>query len=147
MQSTTAGLSSREGGSIIVPGAPRAPDPNIIYPTSAPRSMMVAMVTRRQLLAAPAFLRARSGAAAERPNIIWILGDDLGCELGCYGDRSVRTPNLDRLAAEGTRFTQFHTTAPVCSASRSAFNVGLYQTTTGTQNHRSHRKDGYVLPQ
>src|SRR5437016_2588873 len=104
------------------------------------------MLTRRQILAAPAILRARPSAAADRPNIIWILGDDLGCELGCYGDRVVRTPRLDRLAAEGARFTQFHTTAPVCSASRSAFNVGLYQTTTGTQNHRSHRQDGYKLP-
>src|SRR5436190_1514700 len=102
------------------------------------------MLSRRHLLAAPAILRARP--AAERPNILWILGDDLGCELSCYGDRVVRTPNIDRLAEEGTRFTQFHTTAPVCSASRSAFNVGLYQTTTGTQNHRSHRQDGYRLP-
>jgi N-sulfoglucosamine sulfohydrolase len=104
------------------------------------------MLTRRQILAAPAFLRARSGTAADLPNIIWILGDDLGCQLGCYGDRLVRTPNLDRLAGEGVRFTQFHTTAPVCSASRSAFNVGLYQTTTGTHHHRSHRKDNYNLP-
>src|SRR5947199_7094031 len=104
------------------------------------------MLTRRQILAAPALLSARSSAAADRPNIIWILGDDLGCELSCYGDRVVRTPNLDRLAGEGARFTQFHTTAPVCSASRSAFNVGLYQTTTGTHNHRSHRQDGYKLP-
>jgi N-sulfoglucosamine sulfohydrolase len=104
------------------------------------------MFTRRQLLAAPALLRARSSAAADRPNVIWILGDDLGCELSCYGDRVVRTPHMDRLADEGTRFTQFHTTAPVCSAARSAFNVGLYQTTTGTEHHRSHRKDGYTLP-
>jgi N-sulfoglucosamine sulfohydrolase len=104
------------------------------------------MLTRRQLLAAPALLTARSSAAADRPNIIWILGDDLGCELSCYGDRVVRTPNLDRLASEGTRFTQFHTTAPVCSAARSAFNVGLYQTTTGAEHHRSHRTDGYHLP-
>jgi N-sulfoglucosamine sulfohydrolase len=93
----------------------------------------------------PAFIRAR-GAAAERPNVLWILGDDLGVELGCYGYRGVHTPNIDRLANEGARFTQFHTTAPVCSASRSAFNVGLYQTTTGTHNHRSHRQDGYKLP-
>ncbi len=94
----------------------------------------------------PNIIRARSGMAADRPNLIWILGDDLGVELGCYGYTGVKTPNIDGLAEQGTRFTQCHTTAPVCSASRSAFNVGLYQTTTGTQNHRSHRKDGYVLP-
>jgi N-sulfoglucosamine sulfohydrolase len=107
------------------------------------------MVDRRRFLLAsagfPALIRAR--AENDRPNIIWIIGDDLGNELSCYGDRTVRTPNIDRLAAGGTRFTQFHTTAPVCSASRSAFNVGLYQTTTGTEHHRSHRKDGYTLPE
>ena len=107
---------------------------------------------RRQFLAAtatgfPALIRSRSGAASDRPNILWILGDDLGAELSCYGYPFVHTPNMDRLATQGTRFTQFHTTAPVCSASRSGFNVGLYQTTTNTQNHRSHRKDGYQLPE
>ncbi len=101
-------------------------------------------LTRRNLWAAfgaPAILRA-----PKRPNIVWIIGDDLGAELGCYGYPLVRTPNMDRLAYEGVRFTQAFTTAPVCSSSRSAFNVGLYQTTTGTHNHRSHRKDGYTLP-
>lgn len=90
-------------------------------------------------------MRALSGSAGDRPNVLWILGDDLGCELGCYGAPIVRTPKLDRLAGEGVRFEHYHTTAPVCSASRSGFNVGLYQTTTGTQHHRSHRKDGYRL--
>ena len=73
-------------------------------------------MNRRQWISsamAPALLRARSGAAADRPNVLWILGDDLGCELGCYGYRGVSTPNIDRLANEGVRFTQFHTTAPV----------------------------------
>ncbi|HTM51011.1 MAG TPA: sulfatase-like hydrolase/transferase, partial [Bryobacteraceae bacterium] len=93
----------------------------------------------------PAIIRAR-GQSSGRFNVLWILGDDLGCEVNCYGYKGVRTPNIDRLASEGARFTQFHTTAPVCSASRSAFNVGLYQTTTGTHNHRSHRQDGYHLP-
>jgi N-sulfoglucosamine sulfohydrolase len=95
----------------------------------------------------PAIIQARSGSAADRPNILWIIGDDLGCELGCYDFPNVRTPHMDRLANEGVRFSQFHTTAPVCSASRSAFNTGLYQTTIGAHNHRSHRKDGYTLPQ
>ena len=94
----------------------------------------------------PAIVKAQSGSAAARPNIFWIIGDDEGIELSCYGDRVAKTPNIDRLANEGTRFTQFHTTAPVCSASRSGFNVGLYQIATGTHNHRSHRKDGYKLP-
>src|SRR5688572_9861917 len=92
-------------------------------------------------LAAPAML-----AADRRPNILWILGDDLGPQLSCYGHPLVKTPNIDRIANEGVRFEYCFTTAPVCSASRSAFNVGLYQTYTGTHNHRSHRTDGYRLP-
>ena len=89
----------------------------------------------------PAILKA-----AKRPNILWILGDDLGPQLGCYGEPLVRTPNMDRITNEGVRFTRAHTTAPVCSPSRSAFNVGLYQTFTGTHDHRSHRDDDYQLP-
>jgi hypothetical protein len=67
-------------------------------------------MNRRQFLstsavALPALIRCRTGSAADRPNILWIIGDDLGAELGCYGDRVVHTPNIDRLAAQGTRFT------------------------------------------
>ncbi|MBK9166801.1 MAG: sulfatase [Bryobacterales bacterium] len=97
--------------------------------------------------AAPAILTARMGSAADRPNIVWIFGEDMGPQLGCYGYPLVTTPNLDRLAREGARFDRAFTTAPVCSASRSAFNTGVYQTTTGTHHHRSHRKDGYRLPE
>ena len=105
-------------------------------------------MNRRQFFSTAAFPAIiRAGAAGDRPNVLWLIGDDLGCELGCYGDRVARTPNIDRVAGEGVRFTQFHTTAPVCSASRSGFNVGLYQTTTGTHNHRSHRQDTYRLPE
>lgn len=84
--------------------------------------------------------------AAERPNILWLIAEDLGPELGCYGTQQVWTPNLDRLASQGVRFTRAYTTAPVCSASRSAFMTGMYQTTIGAHNHRSHRDDGYCLP-
>lgn len=97
--------------------------------------------------AAPAWMGARSGSAADRPNVLWIIGEDLGPQLGCYGYPLVKTPNLDRLAGEGVRFTCAHTTGPVCSASRSAFNTGLYQTSIGAHHHRSHRKDGYELPE
>ncbi len=81
-----------------------------------------------------------------RPNILWLIGEDLGPELACYGTRQVWTPNLDRLAADGMRFTRAYTTAPVCSPSRSAFMTGMYQVTIGAHNHRSHRDDGYRLP-
>src|SRR5689334_16073809 len=81
-----------------------------------------------------------------RPNILWLIAEDFGPQLGCYGTKEVFTPNLDRLAADGVRYTRFFTTAPVCSPSRSAFMTGMYQTTIGAHHHRSHRDDGYVLP-
>lgn len=74
---------------------------------------------------------------AARPNILWIVTDDMGPELGCYGLTMMRTPNIDRLAAEGARFTRCFTTAPVCSPSRSAIMAGMYQTTINAHQHRS----------
>jgi N-sulfoglucosamine sulfohydrolase len=88
----------------------------------------------------------QAGYAADRPNILWLVAEDFGPELACYGTAQVASPNLDRLAARGVRYTHAYTTAPVCSASRSAFMTGMYQTTIGAHNHRSHRDDGYKLP-
>ena len=85
-------------------------------------------------------------AAPKRPNILWLIAEDFGVELGCYGAKEVWTPILDRLAADGVRYTHAYTTAPVCSPSRSAFMTGMYQTTIGAHHHRSHRDDGYHLP-
>jgi arylsulfatase A-like enzyme len=63
----------------------------------------------------------------KRPNFIFILADDLGwSDLGCYGHRQLKTPNLDRLAKEGTLFTQFYVNGSVCSPSRCAFMTGQY---------------------
>src|SRR4030042_743189 len=82
---------------------------------------------------------------ASRPNVLWLTGEVFCPELGCYGNKLVHTPNLDRLAAEGVRFTRAFVTAPVCSASRSAIATGMYQTSIGAHHHRSHRDDGYRL--
>src|SRR5579871_2683740 len=81
-----------------------------------------------------------------RPNFLWLIAEDLGPHLGCCGTKEVWTPNLDQLAAQGVRYTHCFTTAPVCSPSRSAFMTGMYQTTIGAHHHRSHRDDGYRLP-
>lgn len=78
--------------------------------------------------------------ADDRPNVVWIISDDLGPELGSYGYPGVETPNLDRLADEGARFTLAFSTAPVCSASRTAFQTGLYQTTVGGHHHDTRDK-------
>jgi arylsulfatase A-like enzyme len=90
--------------------------------------------------------RGPAARAADRPNVLWLVAEDFGPELGCYGTAQVWSPNLDRLAADGVRYTRAYTTAPVCSASRSAFMTGMYQTAIGAHNHRSHRDDGYRLP-
>lgn len=65
--------------------------------------------------------------AATPPNIIIIFADDLGYgDLGCYGHPSIRTPQLDRLAVEGLRFTDFYAAAAVCTQSRAALLTGRY---------------------
>jgi arylsulfatase A-like enzyme len=81
-----------------------------------------------------------------QPNILWLVAEDFGPHLGCCGTKEVWTPNLDQLSKDGVRYTRFFTTAPVCSPSRSAFMTGMYQTTIGAHNHRSHRDDNYQLP-
>lgn len=66
-------------------------------------------------------------SAAEKPNVILILADDLGySSLGCYGNNVVKTPNLDRLAAQGIRFTDAYAPASVCTPSRYALLTGEY---------------------
>ena len=66
--------------------------------------------------------------STKKPNIIFILADDLGYgDLGSYGQRLVKTPNLDQLAKEGTRFPQVYASAPVCAPSRSSLMTGLHQ--------------------
>lgn len=76
-------------------------------------------------------------ACAVPPNIVWILVDDMSAHFSCYGEENIRTPNVDKLAAEGTRFARAFVTAPICSISRSALITGCYQTSIGCQNHRS----------
>lgn len=66
--------------------------------------------------------------AAEKPNLIWVMADDLGYgDLGCYGQKVIQTPHLDRMAKEGLRFTQFYAGATVCAPSRSVLMTGQHQ--------------------
>lgn len=64
----------------------------------------------------------------ERPNILWIVAEDLSPYLPMYGDNTVETPNLSRLAAEGVVFDQFYAAAPVCAPARAAIALGMYPT-------------------
>src|SRR6188508_201150 len=81
-------------------------------------------------IASLALLCGRSSAAT--PNIVIIYADDLGYgDLGCYGSPVIRTPNLDRMAAEGLRFTDFYSGAEVCTPSRAALLTGRYAVRSG----------------
>ncbi len=90
-------------------------------------------LSRRNLLAGAAGTLAfatadRIAAQGAKPNIVFILADDLGfADVSCYGQRDYTTPNIDRLALEGTRFTQAYSNSPDCSATRTALITGRYQ--------------------
>ena len=89
--------------------------------------------SRRNLLASAAAAPLAGSAAmaqspARPPNIVFIMADDMGyADVSCYGRRDLVTPHIDRIAAEGTRFTQAYANSPVCTASRLAIITGRYQ--------------------
>jgi uncharacterized sulfatase len=65
--------------------------------------------------------------AAQRPNFLFVLIDDMGyADLSCYGQKQIETPNIDRMAKEGIRFTQFYVNSPICSPSRTALMTGQF---------------------
>jgi arylsulfatase A-like enzyme len=77
------------------------------------------------------------------PNIVLILADDLGYgDLACYGNSVNQTPNLDRLAAEGLRFTDFHSNGPMCSPTRAALLIGQYQQRVGIETPLGEHGEG-----
>jgi N-sulfoglucosamine sulfohydrolase len=75
-------------------------------------------------------------AQLSKPNVLWISCEDTSPDLGCYGDKYAVTPNIDRLAAEGVRFTRCFTHAGVCAPSRSGLITGMYPPSIGTQHMR-----------
>ncbi len=81
--------------------------------------------------------------AGDRPNIIYIMADDLGyAEVGCYGQKKIRTPSLDRMAAEGIRFTQHYCGAPVCAPSRCVLMTGKHLGHAFIRNNREVKPEG-----
>lgn len=77
------------------------------------------------------------GTEPSRPNILWIIVDDMSANFSSYGETLIETPHVDRLASRGVRFSNAYVTAPVCSPNRSAFITGMYQTSIGAHHHRS----------
>lgn len=82
-----------------------------------------------------------TSTAQLKPNILWIVADDLGPDLACYGNKSVRTPNTDKLASEGVMFTQMHSVTAVCSPSRSSLMTGIYPVSINCHQHRTFKKN------
>ena len=80
-----------------------------------------------------------SAGTLNQPNILLLVSEDSGAELGCYGTPDVRTPRLDQLAAEGSQFSNAYVPNPVCSASRAAFLTGLYPFQNGQIGLATHR--------
>ena len=104
------------------------------------------ILTPRLLLAAALLVAlwpsSSSPAATAKPNIIYLLADDLGYnELGCYGQKWIKTPHIDALAAEGMRFTQHYSGAPVCAPSRCVLLTGMHS------GHAYIRNNGEVKPE
>ena len=93
-----------------------------------------------------AWAGAQSGPPSGRLNILYIIQEDIGPNHACYGEPLVQTPHVDRLAAQGMRFTNMFCTAPVCSASRSALMSGRYQNNIGAHNHRTWEWHKQTLP-
>jgi N-sulfoglucosamine sulfohydrolase len=113
---------------------------------SRPHILGALIISGAAILGGPAAVGA--DAPTRRPNILWFIAENISpADLGCNGESQVRTPNFDRLAREGMSYSRVFATAPVCSASRSAFMTGMYQTTIGAHNARSHRDDHFALPE
>ncbi|MEL7500428.1 MAG: sulfatase [Planctomycetota bacterium] len=89
------------------------------------------------------FVKVEAGHL-KRPNIIWVMGEDMSIEWGCYGHPAVKTPHLDDLAKRGILFRNAFTTAPSCTPSRNAMMTGVFQTRTDTQDQR---RRGIELPE
>ncbi len=95
------------------------------------------------MLASLLLIAGTNLVAADKPNVIFILADDLGYgDLGCFGQKLIQTPHIDRLAAEGMRFTQAYAGATVCAPSRCSLMTGLHNGHAPVRGNREHKPEG-----
>jgi arylsulfatase A-like enzyme len=94
----------------------------------------------------PTSKAAGTSGNVQRLNILWIVADDLGADLGCYGDPLVHSPHLNRLATEGTLYSNLYTVTAVCSPSRSALITGMYPVSINCHQHRTQYKNPLPAP-
>ena len=113
----------------------------MLVPGGAADASSATMLLRRSLIL---FLTlATSAVAAPKPNLIYIVTDDLGYgDLGCYGQKQVKTPRLDQMAAEGLRFTDHYAGHTVCRPSRLVFLTGKHTAHTAIAGN-----NGHILPE
>ncbi len=96
-------------------------------------------------LFSPSFCNDWHSGLRFSPNIVFILMDDFGYgDLGCYGGKDIKTPNLDRIAAEGLRFENFYSNAPVCTPTRCAFITGRWQQRVGFEYAMGYGAENFV---
>ncbi len=96
-------------------------------------------MTRREFLrsAAATSLHGPLTAQSSRPNVLFLISDDLDCRIGCYGDPVAKTPNIDRLAAGGVRFERAYCQYPLCNPTRSSVLSGRYPLSTGVLDNNT----------
>ena len=98
---------------------------------------------KRLFTALAGLIPSMAFAQGARPNIIYIMCDDMGYgDLGCYGQQLISTPNIDRMAAEGMRFTQAYAGSPVSAPSRASFMTGQHSGHGHVRGNREYWKDG-----
>src|SRR5918993_3978283 len=95
----------------------------------------------RMILTACVVAIFTAAAVAQQPakphNILWLSVEDMSPWLACYGDKTAPTPNIDRLAREGVRYTKAFATTPVCAPARHTIITGMYATSTGAMHMRN----------
>lgn len=104
------------------------------------KKQLIALACSIQLtISASAAAKPHSDQTERLPNIIWLMAEDMGLDLECYGMAGVKTPNLNRLAKEGALFNRAYCANPICSPNRSSMMVGVHQTVINAHHHRSNR--------